>query len=55
MPIFKYFLRLPDALASGAHFRSEVQRKLRNTREAEINKLKKSDESEKAEDRILVM
>jgi hypothetical protein len=53
MPIFNYFLRLPDTLASSAHFRPEVQRKLRNTREGEINRLKKSDESEKSEERRL--
>ena len=51
LPIFNYFLRLPDNLAAGAHFRSEVQRKIRNTREAEITKIKKTDETEKAEER----
>ena len=53
LPLFNYFLRLPDNLAAGAHFRSEVQRKIRNTREAEITKIKKTDETEKAEERRL--
>lgn len=50
-PLFTHFLRLPDTLASSAHFRPEVQRKIRATREAEISKLKKVDEDEKAEER----
>lgn len=53
LPIFSYYLRLPDFLVSSAHYRPEVQRKIRGTRDAEINKLKKADESEKAEERRL--
>ena len=51
MPIFTYFLRLPDQLASAAHFRPEVRRKINATREEEQRKLKKADEDEKAEER----
>ncbi|KAL8902468.1 MAG: hypothetical protein Q9207_004689 [Kuettlingeria erythrocarpa] len=53
LPIFEYFLRLPDILVSTAHFRPEVTRRIRNTREEEIKKLKKADEGEKAEERRL--
>ena len=51
--IFTHFLRLPDALAATAHFRPEVQRKLRHTREEEARKLRKVDEGERAEERKL--
>ena len=51
VPLFEYFLRLPDILASQAHYRPEVMRKVRTTREDEIRKLKKIDDDEKAEDR----
>lgn len=53
LPLFTHFLRLPDTLVSQAHFRPEVQRKLRATREEEIRKLKKVGEGEKAEERRL--
>lgn len=53
LPIFEYFLRLPDTLASSAHFRSEVRRKIMATREAEQTKLRKADDEEKAKERQL--
>ena len=53
MPIFSYFLRLPDTLVTSAHFRPEVMRKLKATREEESRKLRKTDEEEKAEERKL--
>ncbi|KAI4103632.1 MAG: hypothetical protein LQ339_004161 [Xanthoria mediterranea] len=53
MPIFEYFLKLPDTLVATAHFRGEVTRKIRATREEETKKLKKADEGEKAEERRL--
>ncbi|KAK4989321.1 hypothetical protein LTR50_003313 [Elasticomyces elasticus] len=49
--IFAYFLRLPDFLVSTAHFRPEVMRRIRQTREDEIRKIKKVDDEEKAEGR----
>ncbi|PGH04137.1 hypothetical protein GX51_03644 [Blastomyces parvus] len=51
MPIFAYFLRLTDRLVSAAHFRAEVVRKLRNTREEETRKLRRAHEDEKNEER----
>ncbi|KAL8655451.1 MAG: hypothetical protein Q9226_003044 [Calogaya cf. arnoldii] len=53
MPIFEYFLKMPDTLVAVAHFRGEVTRKIRATREEESRKLKKADEDEKAEERRL--
>lgn len=51
LPIFQAFLRLPDVLVSNAHFRGEVTRKIRATREAEINKIKRVSDKEKADER----
>jgi hypothetical protein len=51
LPMFEYFLRLTDVLVQGAHFRPEVLRKVRTTREDAIRKLQKADEEEKAEER----
>ncbi|MCJ1410641.1 hypothetical protein MMC19_004727 [Ptychographa xylographoides] len=51
--IFTYFLRLPDTLVSQAHFRPEVNRKIKATREEESRKLRRVDEDEKAEERKL--
>ncbi|KAK4190052.1 coiled-coil domain-containing protein 47 [Podospora australis] len=51
VPIFKYFLRLPDQLAKSAHFRPEVLKKVKAARDATINKIKKAEDEEKAEER----
>ena len=53
LPLFAYFIRLADVLVQSAHFRPEVMRKVRNTREEMIRKLQKADEEEKAEERAL--
>ncbi|KAI3527174.1 hypothetical protein CSPX01_17186 [Colletotrichum filicis] len=53
LPLFEYFVRIPDALVSGAHFRPEVLRKVRSVREETIAQLKKAAEAEKAEERTL--
>ncbi|PGH02510.1 hypothetical protein AJ79_07623 [Helicocarpus griseus UAMH5409] len=53
LPIFTHFLRLPDRLVQTAHFRAEVARKLRSTRDEEIRRLRRADEEEKAEERKL--
>ena len=53
LPLFEYFIRLTDTLVQGAHFRPEVLRKVRTTREDTIRKLQKADEEEKAEERNL--
>lgn len=51
MPLFSYFLRLADQLASQAHFRPEVLRKVKATRDDFVKKLQKATEEEKAEER----
>jgi len=53
VPLFTYFLRLPDHLVQTAHFRPEVIRKVRATREAMSKELKKIAEDEKNEERAL--
>ncbi|CAO2653897.1 Nn.00g106300.m01.CDS01 [Neocucurbitaria sp. VM-36] len=53
LPIFTYFLRLPDQLVSAAHFRPEALRRIRQTREEQIAKIRKADDEEKAEERKL--
>lgn len=53
IPIFSYFLRLPDSLAKDAHFRSEVRRKIQTTREEEQKKIRKASDEEKADERRL--
>ncbi|EOD49416.1 putative duf1682 domain-containing protein [Neofusicoccum parvum UCRNP2] len=53
LPLFQYFLRLPDQLVSVAHFRPEAMRRVKQTREEEIRKLKKTQEEERAEERKL--
>ena len=45
------FIRLADRLPKAGHFRPEVQRRLKATRDAEIAKVKKLDDEEKAEAR----
>ena len=42
---------MPDFLVQNARFRPEVMRKVRQTRESEIQRIKKIDDDEKAEDR----
>ena len=51
LPLFTHFLRLPDHLASQAHFRPEVTRKIRTVREEEQKKITKASDEEKAEER----
>lgn len=53
LPLFQHFIRLTDTLVTGAHFRGEVMRKLRITRDDMIKKLQKAAEDEKAEERAL--
>ena len=53
IPLFEYFLRLPDQLVSHARFRPEVKRKIMAIREGEQSKLRKADDEEKAEERRL--
>jgi len=51
LPLFQTFLRLPDHLVQNAHFRPEVVRKLNQTREGEIKKLKRVSDEEAEEER----
>ncbi|KAI1743563.1 hypothetical protein F4680DRAFT_348309 [Xylaria scruposa] len=53
LPLFSYFVRLPDQLASVAHFRTEVLRKVKSVREENIKQIQKLAEDEKAEERQL--
>jgi rubrerythrin len=53
IPLFQHFIRITDQLVAGAHFRPEVLRKVRTTREDTVRKLQKADEDEKAEERNL--
>ncbi|KAI9742574.1 MAG: hypothetical protein M1818_003714 [Claussenomyces sp. TS43310] len=53
LPLFSYFLRLPDLLVQSARFRPEVMRKVKTTREEMVRKLQKADEEDKAEERAL--
>jgi hypothetical protein len=53
LSLFQYFVRLPDHLASAAHFRPEALRRIKQTREEQIAKIRKVDEEEKAEERKL--
>jgi hypothetical protein len=55
LPLFQAFLRLPDFLASQAHFRPEVMRKVNTVRESEKSKLKKVADKETEEERARQM
>ena len=52
-PIFSYFLRITDQLVDSAHFRPEVMRKVKATREEAIRRIQKVEEDEKNEERAL--
>ncbi|KAK1827131.1 DUF1682-domain-containing protein [Podospora conica] len=53
VPVFRHFLTLADLLAQSAHFRAEVLRKVKAIREEAIKQIKKAEEDEKNEERIL--
>jgi len=53
LPLFEYFIRLPDILVQSAHFRPEVTRKVKATRDNAVKQLQKVDEESKAEERAL--
>ncbi|UNI14281.1 hypothetical protein JDV02_000926 [Purpureocillium takamizusanense] len=52
LPLFSYFLRLPDVLVQSAQFRPEVMKKVRATREAMTAQIKKAVEEERSEERL---
>jgi len=51
LPLLSHFIRLPDDLVSKGKFRAEVQRRLKNTREDELKRVKKIIDEEKADER----
>jgi hypothetical protein len=51
LPLFAYFMRIPDVLVRQAHFRPEVSRKIRAVREEAIAQIRKVDEEAKSEER----
>ncbi|KAL7923915.1 hypothetical protein ACQKWADRAFT_288254 [Trichoderma austrokoningii] len=53
IPLFEQFTRIPDALVRDAHFRPEVLKRVRATRESMIAQLKKAIDEEKNEERQL--
>ncbi|KAH7023565.1 hypothetical protein EDB80DRAFT_697940 [Ilyonectria destructans] len=53
LPLFTYFLQVPDFLVKAAHFRPEVLKKVRNTREGMISEIKKATEDERNEERLV--
>ncbi len=53
MPLFEYFLSLPDRLVEKAHWRPEVLRKVQKPREEIVRKINKVAEDEKAEERAI--
>ncbi|RVD86367.1 uncharacterized protein DFL_004647 [Arthrobotrys flagrans] len=50
-PLMECFLRLPDFLVTNAHFRPEVIRKVRATRDEERRRLERAEDDKKAEER----
>lgn len=50
-PLFTYFIRLADILSEKGHFRPDAMKRVKATREEEIKKIKKADETEKNEER----
>lgn len=53
LPIFSYFLRMPDHLVQVAHFRAEVLRKVKSVRDETVRQIQKASEDEKNEERAL--
>ncbi|KAF2867436.1 hypothetical protein BDV95DRAFT_502830 [Massariosphaeria phaeospora] len=54
LPLFHYFVRMHDHLASACHFRPEALRRIKATREDQIAKIRRLDDDEKAEERKLL-
>ena len=51
LPLFQAFLRLPDQLVNKGHFRAEVMRRVKATREEESKKIRKLEDEQKGEER----
>lgn len=52
LPLFRYFLRLPDHLVSSPQFSPNVQKKLTGKRKEEIEKVKKAIAKAEEEERM---
>lgn len=52
VPLLALFVRMPDRLVQAAHFRPEVMKKVRATREAMTALIKKADQEERNEERV---
>lgn len=52
LPLFQAFIRLSDHLASSAHYRPEIMKKIRQTRETQSASLKKVADKEVEEERL---
>lgn len=53
LPLFRYFLRLPDLLAERAKFRPEALRRVRETRAQQLERIRKTSAEEGREERRL--
>lgn len=51
LPLFRYFVRMPDHLVASGRFRSEAMRRVRQTREDEVRKIKREVEKEREEEK----
>lgn len=53
LSLFQYFLRLPDHLVAAGRFRPEAMRRVRQTREDEVRKIKREVDKEREEEKKL--
>lgn len=53
LPLVSHFIRLPDQIITKGRYRTEVQKRLKNTREDEAKRLRKILDEEKADERKL--
>ncbi|KAI9711006.1 MAG: hypothetical protein M1820_002444 [Bogoriella megaspora] len=53
LPLFQYFLRMPDHIVSVGRFRPEAMRRVKQTREEEVRKLQRETEKEREEQKRL--
>ena len=54
LPLFRLFLRQVDVLVSKAHFRPETLRRIKATREEQVQRLRRHADGERAEERKAV-
>lgn len=51
LPLFSYFVRLPDLLVKNAHFRPEVLNTVRKIRDNQVAELERAKKQEEADER----